>query len=328
MIGTTYRGGSDAAASDGLRNNTVQDKGNDMTTTGTITVQADVDQRECIKRGIAADSTVRVEIDLSTLTPAEREEMARRWDAGRVRTGGYFHAICPPDADGLRRALAAAAAGEAGEQAKRRADLAAVASEIRAGGFPYVSASQRADLPEDCRATLTRRDEEAAAASRVKSAAENERLAAARAKADAEREAKAARLQEQRRAFLASTACPGRLAERRAAGYATDNSVDYAIGSAERVARGVTHTGGLRKWEREDYDRVQTCNDEQFAALAEFRAKLPADADVSLYDMHNHGESGEAIERLLVADATWTVGEVTVAADCQIGTLPDEATQE
>jgi hypothetical protein len=269
-----------------------------------------------------------VEIDLSTLTPAERDELSRRWDAGRVRTGGYLHAICPPDATGLKLALAAAVAGEGAEMEKRRAYLAGLAAEIRAGVFPYVSASQREDLPEDCRALVTRHEEEEEEASRVKYAAENERLAAARAKADAEREAKAARLQEQRRAFLASTACPGRLAERRAAGYATDNSVDYAIGSAERVARGVTHTGGLRKWEREDYDRVQTCNDEQFAALAEFRAKLPADADVSLYDMHNHGESGEAIERLLVADATWTVGEVTVAADCQIGTLPDEETQE
>ena len=299
-----------------------------MTTTGTITVTADVDQRECIKRGVAADSTVRVEIDLSTLTPAERDELSRRWDAGRVRTGGYFHAICPPDATGLKLALAAAVAGEVAEQAKRREYLEGLATEIRAGGFPYVSASQRADLPEDCRATLTRRDEEAAEASRVKYAAENERLAAARAKADAEREAKAARLQEQRRAFLASTACPGRLAERRAAGYANDTSVDAAIGRAERTARGVMLTGGRRGWDREDSDRVWGCNDEQFSALAGFRAKLPADAEICLYDMHNHGESGEAIERLLVADATWTVGEVTVAADCQIGTLPDEATQE
>lgn len=161
------------------------------------------------------------------------------------------------------------------------------------------------------------------------------RIVAERAAArEAERRAKT-EAKERRAAQIAAKVAEvgGILAERWAAGRAKESEIADLIARDERAARGVSYTGSAAEWDRVDCDELPSdhpLTNDQWIALRDWRSKLPEDAAITLWDLHDHAEdedgetTARAINRLLVAEATWSVGEVAVKADTQIGTLPDE----
>lgn len=54
----------------------------------TLSCLVQVDQAACIKQGYAVDSTAKVELNLSQLTPTEREYVAEYWKSGNLRPVG------------------------------------------------------------------------------------------------------------------------------------------------------------------------------------------------------------------------------------------------
>jgi uncharacterized membrane-anchored protein YjiN (DUF445 family) len=128
----------------------------------------------------------------------------------------------------------------------------------------------------------------------------------------------------------------GIFAERYAAGYSSEQEVIEKIGELERVARQVTCTGDYAAdWDRSVCEEFEApLSDEQFASLKEFKAKLPANTEVGVYEMFDHArvedveDENSRIRRILVVDAIWRVGEVQVKADCQIGTLRNISPQD
>jgi len=143
----------------------------------------------------------------------------------------------------------------------------------------------------------------------------------------AQQDAAQARLKAQIEAAVLTIG--GVFAERYAAGYSSAQEVIEKIGELERKARQVTHTGDYAAdWSRSECEDFEArLSDEQFASLKEFKAKLPDNTDVGIYELFDHAcvdevdDKNSRIRRLLVADAMWRVGEVLVSADCQIGTL-------
>jgi hypothetical protein len=67
---------------------------------------------------------------------------------------------------------------------------------------------------------------------------------------------------------------------------------------------------------------VTSISDSAYEGLQVFLAKLPAGCDYSIYEYYDKSLNGR-FGRILVAEATWMVGEVEVFADCKIGKLPD-----
>lgn len=119
----------------------------------------------------------------------------------------------------------------------------------------------------------------------------------------------------------------GTLLERWDGDYATEQEVKDIIANEERAARGVTLTGAAEDWGCDDSDAYAgPLSDEQFLELESFRAKLPKDAVITLWQMHDHttndeGEKTDDTEEgseYIVAQGAWTVGYVTVKADTRL----------
>jgi hypothetical protein len=280
----------------------------------TLTVVCNVNQQECIKRGIGADSTVKFEIDLSTWSDAERAELAEWWSAGKVSC----LQICPPDAEGLlakiRERIAMKTTAREAEERREVEALALAISEIRAGRSCYLSAHLISKLPGDCQALLADMD----AAEIERKRAEKAAREAKKAAEEAEAKAKSERLAAQIEAFLATA--PGRMAERYRAGLADRSEVLEAIRKSECEKRGVSATDYIHT--KDDHELVTSIDDSAFEGLQVFLAKLPQGCDYSIYEYFNT-RRGCRLERILVAEATWMVGEVEVFGSCVIEELPN-----
>lgn len=96
----------------------------------TITISVNVDIQGCIRQGLAyTGDTMPVAVDLDTLSPEERAELARIWDGKRLYASdaegyGSTYPRCIPTADGLREMLASALATRT-KRAAERAERAA-----------------------------------------------------------------------------------------------------------------------------------------------------------------------------------------------------------
>ena len=324
-------------------------------------IQCDINQTDAIRRGFNASSTAKIEVDITTLTQPQRDALARRFSDGKLK----YPTLSEPTITGFLEALDAKAAEDAKEKQEkeeREAKLSAELSVYRArfaadpaamvemnrngsaylvdrpsmpGYYGYGRETYRFILGDELFAQFSEIEARFAAENNAcEEAAKAERMRdaeAAQAKAD---ERKAA-LEEQRKTHLA--AHPGPLAERFAAGYASASEVDDAIRDEVRATLGASYTGGDSGWSRDDSDALENpvLTDEQFAVLKTWKAKLPEDAKISLFDMHDHADNGYGdkddetkIDRILVAEARWTVGQLTVCADEQIGTLEDVTKDE
>jgi hypothetical protein len=281
-----------------------------------MTVICEVDQVECIKLGIGVDSTVKIDVDLSTWTEAERSDLASRWNSGKV----IGLKIYPPDVSGLlaavRRRIEQEARWKANEERKNAEVLAIAIEAIRAGNDPYISPNTEELLPDDCKVILKERRD-------VWDKEKEERKAAREAREMADADAAIARKQrlgEQIKAFLPSA--PGLLEARYAAGLADDNEVISAIRERELEAHGVKYT---------NYDEFMDCEgevfsvtDEQFERLQEFiKKQLPQGVKIKIFKYVDKGDcEDEGLdEGFIVAEATWKVGEIEITANYQLSAL-------
>ena len=171
-------------------------------------------------------------------------------------------------------------------------------------------------LPGDCQALLEDMDAAEIERKRAEKAAREAKKAAEEAEAKAKKERLAAQIE----AFLATA--PGRMAERYRAGLADRSEVIEAIKKSECEKRGVSTTDFIHT--KDDHELVTSIDDLAFAGLQVFLAKLPAGCDYSIYEYYDSDEGGRGrVCRLLVAEATWMVGEVEVFGSCVIDELPD-----
>ena len=337
-----------------------------------MTIQCDINQTVAISRGHNASSTAKIEVDVTTLTQPQREALAKRFEDGRLKypklseptLAGFLEALdreSLSDAEDAKKSAATAAqfqADWAEFSAKFDADPESCIklhdgynATVRLEGNPYRYMSDSLDLLTPAQRAVFDRIAERLGAER------NARVEAGRVERETREAAEKATAEErqtalaaQRQAYLA--AHPGPLAERHAAGYASAGEIDDAIRAEVCAGLGVSCTGeasacanktwtfteggGLRR-SRDDSDRLEkfVLTDDQFIELKEWKAKLPKDAKISLWDLHDHEENpyGDKddetkINRLLVAQAEWTVGQLTVLADTQIGTLEDVTKDE
>lgn len=320
-------------------------------------VTVKVNQKEAIRRGYNCNSTVKLEVDVTTLTEPQRQRLAQWFDNGELKIS-YTHAEIPmPNVDGLVEFLNEDIAKLAKETEKENARKATQAQELiefrkafdadpekhtywssnygtHVKGNPYCSDHDAYDLaywltPEQqvvARSIGARHQAE----HKAKEAGERQK------KAEAEAECKAAveRRKAQLKAFVASVG--GLLAERHAEGFATELEIEMLIARTDLEQRGLTYRGSTSDWLRihcDTYERSLT--DEWFTAYKEFKAKLPAGVAITVYELWNpeHDEYEHPIkntktDRILVAEASYMVGEIEVKADQQIATLPDVTSGE
>lgn len=322
-----------------------------------MTIQCDINQTVAISRGHNASSTAKIEVDVTTLTQPQREALAKRFEDGRLKypklseptLAGFLEALdreSLSDAEDAKKSAATAAqfqADWAEFSAKFDADPESCIklhdgynATVRLEGNPYRYMSDSLDLLTPAQRAVFDRIAERLGAER------NARVEAGRVERETREAAEKATAEERRTALAAQrqaylAAHPGPLAERRAAGYASAGEIDDAICAEVCAGLGVSFTGEASAWSKDDSDRLEkfVLTDDQFIELKEWKAKLPKDAKISLWDLHDHEENpyGEKddetkINRLLVAQAEWTVGQLTVLADTQIGTLEDVTKDE
>lgn len=277
-----------------------------------MTVICEVDQVECIKLGIGVDSTVKIDVDLSTWTEAERADLAGRWSSGKV----IGLKIYPPDVGGLlaaiRRRIEQEVRWKANEERKNAESLAWVVETIRTGGESYIQPHIEDLLPDDCKAILKKRKDVYEKELEERRAARVAREAADAAAAVERKQ----RLEAQIKAFLPYA--PGLLEARYAAGLADNEEVIRAIRERELKARGVRYA---------NYDEFMDCEreifsvtDEQFQKLQEFIKQLPRGVKIKIFKYVDKGycEDKELDEGFIAAEAVWMVDEIKITADHQL----------
>ena len=196
-------------------------------------------------------------------------------------------------------------------------------------GAYYGAEQKEATLPEALWPLYDRVVGEMIAERQAKEAGEQAKKASEQAEQLERNNQAATRLKAQLDTFVASVG--GTFAERHAAGYATDKELRQRIREAELAARSLECKGGPADWLREHCEEWGSgLDDQQFLALKEFKAKLPPESEQRLFEMWNvsRGEYDEKFkdtrtDRILVAEAAFTVGEIKVTADHLIGELPD-----
>jgi len=313
-----------------------------------MTIQCTVNQPEAIRRGFNAASTVKLEVDMTTLEKPHRELIAEKFDSGVLRL-----TIPQPDMAGLLETLNKEIAERATQAEKTALDekefvekWAAYCELLKADPDSFIERSgyglrpkdtpykYQADypnlMPPDVRSAWDAAVERVIAKDKAATEARDAKETLDRNAREAEKSRSATALKAQIDAFV--TKAGGTLAARHKDGYTTKEEITNLIRDEERTRLGVSHTGGEDDWNRDDSDLYEgPLTDEQYLALQEFKAKCPPGFKHKLYDIHDHQEDeygeknrGTKVNRLLVAEYTWKLGEVTVPADAAIGTLPDE----
>ena len=313
-----------------------------------MTIQCTVNQPEAIRRGFNAASTVKLEVDIATLEKPHRELIAEKFDAGVLRL-----TIPQPDMAGLLETLNKEIAGRAAQaentalEEKEFAEKWAAYCEllkadpdsfierigygIRPKNTPYkYQADYPKLMPPDVRSAWDAAVERAIAKDKAATEARDAKETLERQAKEAEKVRSAAALKAQIDVFV--TKAGGTLAARHTDGYTTKEEIANLIRDEERTRLGVSYTGDSDDWNHDDSDLYEgPLTDEQYVALQEFKAKCPPGFKHKLYDIHDHqgDEYGEKdkdtkVNRLLVAEYTWKLGEVNVTADAEIGALPDE----